>query len=465
MQMLFKSLKFRLIVALGIVMFSLFYGFGYFVIYTLENSYIKSLEASLFTVLKDIKHDFSEDPEKNLSLNETKEEFELPLLLAQVVAYDSMSNTPSILARSNDLKEQQLTIEPVIIQDIFEQPNEIVFSIVTDPNNPQRKVYMGTLFLAQKEYQMLFLQCAIPYDKHTHQINEMIETLWIGLCALLFIVLGLAYMLISKSLANVQHVTNAAKAMRGEMAHSIIPKSHTAYEIDDLIETFNTLLAELQHAYAQVKQFGQNASHELKTPLTIIKGEVEVGLRKERTTHEYKQILEKVAKEVGVLHEIIEKILFLSSNTKSDLKKHFHEVYLDEVLLEAIDEKRSFAEQKSIQFCIETLEPKNLRGNASLLKIAITNLLDNAIKYSPAASTIHIALRPHELSICDEGLGISKEEIAHIFEQFYRTKQSIELTNGSGLGLSIVKNILDLHDLPISVQSVELKGTCTTLSF
>lgn len=461
----FKSLRFRLLAALFVILSALFYSFGYLVIYTLETSYQKSIEATLFTVLKDIKHDFEEDPNKEIGLNEVKEEFAIPLLYAQVVAYDSMPNAPQILSRSSDLKELSLKIEPGIIQEIFEQPREIAFSLALEPNLSPHKIYIGTMFLAQNEYQMLFLQCAIPYDNLTPQIQEMITTLSIGLCALLVIVLGLAYMLISKSLSNVQHVTNAAKAMQGEMAHSIIPKSHIAYEIDDLIETFNTLLSELQHAYAQVKQFGQNASHELKTPLTIIKGEVEVGLRKERTIPEYEQILEKVAKEVGVLHEVIEKILFLSSNTKNDLKKHFHEVYLDEVLLEAIEEKRPLCEPKGIHLIVETLQAQNLRGNATLLKIAIANLIDNAIKYSPQNATIHISLNAHELSIRDEGMGIKQEAIEHVFEQFYRTQESKEIASGSGLGLAIVKNIIDLHDLSITLESEEQKGTHVVIHF
>lgn len=464
MKKLFKNLKFRLLLALGLILFALFYSFGYIVIHTLEHSYKKSIEASLFTVLKDMKHDFSENPEKELALNETQDEFDIPVLFAQVIAYDSMSNLPTILTRSDDLKEQSLAVEPSTLQKIFEHPYDIVFSVVQDPTNLERKIYMGTLFLAQKEYQMLFVQCAIPYDKHTPQIQDMIKTLWIGLSILLLIVLGLAYILIVKSLYNVQHVTHVAKAMRGEMEHTTIPKSHAAYEIDELIETFNLLLNELQHAYAQVKQFGQNASHELKTPLTIIKGEVEVGLRKERTLGEYQHILQKVAKEVSTLHEVIEKILFLSSNTKHDLKKHFHELYVDEILLEAIEEKRSFAEEKNIKLNIETLEPKNIKGNDTLLKIAIANLIDNAIKYSPLNSCIHITLTSHELYIRDEGMGIKEEEIAHIFDQFYRTQQSKERTQGSGLGLAIVKNILDLHDLSIQVQSTEGKGTRVSIS-
>jgi len=463
---LFKNFKFRLIAMLGIVLFALFYSFGYIVVHTLESSYKQSLEANLFTVLKDIKHDFIQASDKEtIILDDNKKEFDIPVLYAQIVAYDSLSNTPHVLNKSSDLKGEILKIEPSIVQQIFEEPEKIVFSIMSDTQLTQRKIYIGTIFLAQNEFQMLFLQCAMPYDKHTPQIKEMISTLWVGLSLLLAIILGLAYILISKSLSNVQRVTNIAKAITTQDLHSTIPKTHIAYEIDNLIDTFNALLSELQNAYAQVKQFGQNASHELKTPLTIIKGEVDVGLRKERTAEEYQHILKKVAKEVTTLHEVIEKILFLSSNTKNELKRHFNEVYLDEILMDAIEEKRLLCKQKNLNLQVNTLEPVSVSGNAALLKIAIANLIDNAIKYTSTPATINIALFPHELQISDEGMGISKEELVHVFEQFYRGNESKQSTQGSGLGLAIVKNILDLHDFGISIQSQEKVGTTIFITF
>ncbi len=461
----FKNLKFRLLATLGTVLCTLFYGFGYIVVHSLESSYQQTSEATLFAVLKDIKHDFNLDPNKEIIFNDNKQEFNMPILYAQVVAYDSLSNTPTVIQRSNDLKDGTLKIDPAIIQQIFEYPNEIIFSTMSDSNLVQQKIYIGTLFLAQSEDQMLFLQCAMPYDKHTPQVKEMTSTLWIGLSSLLIIILALAYILISKSLQNVQKVTNTAKEISTQDLHSTIPQTHIAYEIDDLIATFNTLLNELQNAYAQVKQFGQNASHELKTPLTIIQGEVDIGLRKERTLEEYQQILHKVAKEVSTLHTVIEKILFLSSTTKNDLKNHFSEVYLDEVLLDAIEEKRPLSEQKNLTLHVNTLEAVSVLGNAALLKIAIANLIDNAIKYTTAPATIEIALFPHELQIKDEGFGIKEEELAHVFEQFYRGDTSKQSTQGSGLGLAIVKNILDLHDFGITVHSQEGVGTQILITF
>lgn len=462
----FKNLKFRLIATLGVVLFALFYSFGYIVVHTLESSYQHSLEANLFTILKDIKHDFIQRADKEtITLDDNKKEFDMPVLYAQIVAYDSLSNTPQVLKKSSDLKGEMLKIEPSMIQQIFESPDKIIFSMISDTQLTQRKIYIGTIFLAQTEFQMLFLQCAMPYDKHTPQIKEMIFILWVGLLSLLSIILVMAYSLISKSLRNVQRVTNTAKAITAQDRHATIPQTHIAYEIDDLIATFNTLLNELHATYAQVKQFGQNASHELKTPLTIIKGEVDVGLRKERTVAEYQHILSNVAKEVGTLHEVIEKILFLSSATKKELKHHFSEVYLDEILIDALEEKRPLSEQKHLTLHVNTLEAVSVLGNAALLKIAIANLIDNAIKYTTAPSTIEIALFPHELQIKDEGLGINEEELAHVFEQFYRGEISKQSTQGSGLGLAIVKNILDLHDFGITVHSQEGVGTQMVITF
>lgn len=465
MILLFKNLKFRLIATLGVVLFILFYGFGYSVIRTLESSYKKSIEASLFTVLKDMKHDYHEDSTKEIEFDEVKTEFDVPLLYAQIVAYDSMSNTPKILTRSEDLKEETLKIAPSIVQKIFEHPDEIVFSMMSNPKLTQRNIYIGTMFLAQNEFQMLFLQCAMPYDKHTPEVKEMVKTLWIGLLTLLFIVLSLAYILISKSLSNVQNVTNSVKDLSTNDLHTTIPKTQIAYEIDDLIDTFNTLLKELQHSYAQVQQFGQNASHELKTPLTIIQGEIEVGLRKERNSEEYQQILKKVTKEVRTLHEVIEKILFLSSNTKTDLQKHFSEVYIDEILLEAIEEKQPFATERGVSLSLETIEPLNVKGNALLLKIAIANLIDNAIKYSSKEACVHISLHQDTLCILDEGMGIHETEIPHVFTQFYRCEKSKHSTHGSGLGLAIVKSIIDLHNFGITLQSQEGTFTKVCITF
>lgn len=460
-----KNLKLRLLSTLFFILLVLFYSFGYILVITLETSYRENLEALLFSALKDSKHDFEQSGKNISSFDEVKEEFDIPVLFAQIVAYDSGQNQFEILKRSTDLKNETLEIEATMVQKIFKNPQKIIFSISSNPNLDQHKIYIGSTFLAQEASQILFMQCAIPYNEHTPQAKQIKTILWIGFPLLLIIILFLAHKLLQKSLSSIQKVNNTAKALRGSKEYLSIQKSHIAYEIDDLIETFNILLSELHDAYKQVKQFGQNASHELKTPLTIMKGEIDVGLRKVRSTQEYEKILHNVFKETNNLHEVIEKILFLSTTTRNDLKSNFSEIYLDEVLLDAIEEKRSMCKQKNIILHVSTLEAVNLRGNAILLKIALSNLIDNAIKYSNISSKILISLSPHKLSIQDEGIGIPQEELAHIFKQFYRCKTSKEKVHGSGLGLSIVQNIFMSHEFYINIQSTLGKGTLIIVTF
>ncbi len=466
MTNVFKNLKVRLLLALFIILFVLFYSFGYVVVHTLENSYKQSLNTSLFTVLRDIKHEYIQNPEHiETMINAVKDEFDMPLLYTQVVTFDLRLNNTNIDIRSLDLKDESLEVTETLLHQVANRSDKITFSSMSLPKLTQRKIQIGTLFLADKGEQLIFLQCALPYEKHTPQIKELIATLWVGLSLLLGVILLLAYYLISKSLSSVQTVTNAAKKISMQDTKSIIPKSDVAYEVDDLIETFNTLLRELQHAYEQVKQFGQNASHELKTPLTIIKGEVEVGLRKVRTPEEYQTILSDVDKEVSHLQEVIEKILFLSSNTTVDLKKHFTEVYIDEILLDAIQEKEVLAKGRSITLTLDFLEPLSRQGNATLLKIAFANLIDNAIKYSHPHSEVHITLEKNNLCIQDQGIGIDKDALEHVFEQFYRSEQGKQTAKGSGLGLALVKSIIELHDFTIHISSTKEISTQIVITF
>lgn len=123
------------------------------------------------------------------------------------------------------------------------------------------------------------------------------------------------------------------------------------------------------------------------------------------------------------------------------------------------------AHEKEITLLLEQLIPFTKHGNAALLKIVFANLLDNAIKYSPAHTTVHIALANRRLIIQDHGIGISTADQKHLFEQFYRAQNGKAYAQGSGLGLALVKTILDLHHIDIAMTSQENEGTTITLSF
>lgn len=452
---LFKNIKFRLLLGLFAFLFIVFYFFGYLFVSSLKQIYIQSIENSLTTATKDLQHEFKLSLKNIHEFEDVKREFDMSVLYAQVVIIRGKEVV--IFAKSEDLKGYQLEFNTINLHHL--KKDSILFTTQSIKQLSPKNLKVATTLLERTPETTILLQCAIPFNTYNPYIKQMQTFIIVGLVSLLGIILLTSYFIISKSLLETKLVIDEVKNITIDGNSHPIKPTRIAKEIDELIETFNMLIDDLQNSYKKVKGFGQNASHELKTPLTIIRGEIEVGLRKERSNDEYKEILNSIFSEVQLLQETIEKILFLSNNSDSDIRKTFEEVYIDEIVSETIDEKSPLAKTKNISLKIVDLEPLSKLGNHSLLKIAISNLLDNAIKYSPSGSKINISLQGDILMIEDFGCGIAKDEIEKVFDRFYRVDKVRNHTKGNGLGLSIVKTILDIHHFTITLESVENQYT------
>lgn len=213
----------------------------------------------------------------------------------------------------------------------------------------------------------------------------------------------------------------------------------------------------------QIKRFSSDVSHELKTPLTAMKGELEVALKEPRTNEEYQTVLYSNLEEVDTLQSIVKNLLMLTYLEKESLKSKFTQHYLDDVLLKAIEDLIVIGSQKNIIFEIRELENLIVIGDEILLKTVFSNLIENAIKYSPYHTTIFISLTAANhmahFRIEDEGNGIDEEKLHLIFERFYRADDSrSKQIKGFGLGLSIVQQIVDVHDGTITVKNRHPQG-------
>ena len=243
-----------------------------------------------------------------------------------------------------------------------------------------------------------------------------------------------------------------------------ISAKNTPNEIKELVDTFNKLLSRHKESFNKISQFSSDVSHELKTPLTAMRGEIEVGLRKPRSEVEYQKILEDMLSEIVKIQDLVDGLLFLAKTDQIEIKSTFQEVYLDEIITECVKEMQIKALKKSIKIEISHLVPLTVEGNGTLLKIACSNLLKNAILYSPKNTKIKIWIEESDdgfkIVIQDQGIGMSKENLEHIFDRFYRAdKSKSRSSGGTGLGLSIVKMILDIHGFDISYESEISKGT------
>jgi signal transduction histidine kinase len=215
------------------------------------------------------------------------------------------------------------------------------------------------------------------------------------------------------------------------------------------------------------KEFVGNASHELRTPLTSLTTEIEVALRdKKITLSSAKELLASNLEEVKKMNNLSNYLLKLNKFENGNYQAEFKQVDISNIVLDAIDKMAPLAAMSKVKI-IENLQSAKIRGNEeSLTELAII-LLDNAIKYSKKGGKIEVKVYHSSLEITDHGIGISKDDLPHIFDRFYRvdSSRSKEKTDGYGLGLSIAKSIVDLHGARIKVESKMGKGSVFTVTF
>ncbi len=221
----------------------------------------------------------------------------------------------------------------------------------------------------------------------------------------------------------------------------------------------DTIANQIEMSFEKLRRFNSNVSHELKTPLAIMKSEIEVALMSKNT--DYEKLLKSMLQEINYINDITEKLLFL---TKDNKKISFEEVDLEELILELFEKYSS-----KIEFDFDFGEDEYIiQGNKTFLKMALSNIIENSIKYG--ANKIKFTLEKHKnkiiLKIKDNGIGIPKEKLPFIFDEFYRVDESHnKKIKGFGLGLSIVKNILNLHKAKVKVESDLGKGVEFIIEF
>jgi two-component system sensor histidine kinase MprB len=230
-------------------------------------------------------------------------------------------------------------------------------------------------------------------------------------------------------------------------------------ELATLARTFNAMLESLDEAAQRQRQLVQDASHELRTPLTSLRTNIEVLASGGRMpAAERKQLLQDVVVQLGEMTELIGELTELARGEEQN--QPLEEVRLDLLTEEAI--ARATRHHPDVPIEVD-LTPSTVVGQPASLERAVTNLLDNAAKWSPAGSPIEVHLAEGELTVRDHGPGIAAEDVPHVFERFYRATSARGMP-GSGLGLAIVKQVAESHGGTIEVEAPEGGGTLMRLS-
>jgi len=271
------------------------------------------------------------------------------------------------------------------------------------------------------------------------------------------------WVLARRSLSPIGYIALKAQNISSQNLSERLTQRGTGDEMDDLIRTINEMISRLEDSFKRMAEFTADASHELKTPICAMRGEAEVLLLRERKAEEYQEALAHFIEQFDHLNQMINDLILLSKfdTTQKELKRA--PLRLDLLIQDLSHLFHVLAEQKNIALEIGTLEEVTVMGDKVRLQQLFTNLIDNAIKYTPKGS-IHVTVEKKEsaglVKIKDTGIGIPKEEQEKIFERFYRTDKSRSReTGGVGLGLSIAEWIVRAHHGRIEVDSELNKGS------
>lgn len=276
---------------------------------------------------------------------------------------------------------------------------------------------------------------------------------------------GVAILVTRRTLLPLRRLTESIERTGATRLDERVPVGRWPDELQPLALGFNKMLGRLEDSFTRLSQFSADLAHELRTPIAILRGEAEGALTKPRTLEQYREVIESSLEEMQRLSAMIDNLLFLArAETIGSIKRQFFDGHA------AIEKVREFYEALSQEQGVEL----NREGEGQvyaepvLFRRALINLITNALRFTPSGGRVTVSLQHSDgasvIAVADTGCGISTQHLPNVFDRFFRG-DAPRSSQGSGLGLSIVKSVMQIHDGNVSVQSDVGRGTVVTLRF
>ena len=298
------------------------------------------------------------------------------------------------------------------------------------------------------------------------------QTLWtlgtilaIGVPGAIGLAIGGGYVLAGRMLAPVGAMAETARKITAESLGERLPVEHPQDEFGRLAGVFNDTLAHLQEAFEQLRRFTADASHELRTPLTAIRSVGEVALQRSLSAPGYREVIGSMLEEVDRLTRLVESLLTLTRGESGRIPLALEMVSLNGLVASVVEHLRVLAEEKEQSLSFDAPAAVWARCDPAILRLGLINVLDNAIKYTPAKGTIRVRVKETPsgetaIEVQDTGLGISAVHHGRIFERFYRVDQGRSReSGGAGLGLATARWAVGVNGGRIELESEEGKGS------
>jgi heavy metal sensor kinase len=314
-----------------------------------------------------------------------------------------------------------------------------------------------------------FAAIAVSLENVRSIQRRLLITLLVSIPVAILLSLVGGALLARQAIEPLDRVTSAAQQISAEHLNQRIELQRADIELKRLADSFNEMLDRLDQSFTQIRQFTADASHELRTPVTILMGETDLALNGLLDDQECRAALSSRREELQRMSRIIDDLLTLSQFDHSQQPLHRKPLDFSDLVIEVCEQQRNQAKSKGIELELTKTVPAMMEGDSSRLRQMVRNLLDNAIKYTPGGGKVSIELEKSngnlDLRVSDTGIGIPRDDLPHIFDRFYRVdKARTRAEGGTGLGLSIVKQVVEAHGGQVSVQSEVGNGTVLIVS-
>jgi len=344
--------------------------------------------------------------------------------------------------------------------------SQLIF-FTTNLEHLQYRVAMQNVKVGGSAFEIHTAVPTEPFDQALDNFR-LIEKECLPLLVLLASFLG--YWLSYRSLAPVNRIIQTADQIGVENLSRRLEVPKAQDELRRLTLTLNAMLARIEKSFQKITQFTADASHDLRTPVAVIRTSAELALRKERSAAEYRDALNKIFSTSIETSELLENLLSLARADAGALGLELHPLELGEHVRKIQEKALILSAEKDLDFHLETpLTPVWVKADAIALNRLLMILVDNAIKYTPNGGRCEIALSQDkssaQITVTDSGIGITKEDLLHVFDRFYRADRArARNLRGAGLGLAIARWITDMHGGNIAAQSEPGTGSIFTVS-
>jgi heavy metal sensor kinase len=308
----------------------------------------------------------------------------------------------------------------------------------------------------------VILQTGRSMENYTRIIGAFRGIFLVTMALLLSLATGVGWFMARRSISGVEAITRTAQGISGGSLEKRVPVTAQEDEIDQLAMTFNQMLDRIQTLVVEIREMSDNVAHDLKSPITRIRGIAEVTLTSGKSIAEYQAMAASAIEECDRLLDVINTMLMISKTEAGVDKPSRGNIDLALLIREACTLFETTAEDRGVSLTCTLPARHDFQGDAPMMRRLIANLLDNALKYTPPGKEVHVSLAETAsaalITVQDTGIGISNDDLPHIFERFYRGDQSRSQA-GIGLGLSLARAIARAHKGDISVASRPDEGS------